>query len=87
MYNQAHGSSRTDIPPLVGSWAPARSILAIERFFLRLARAYEDRQQRRVAIRELRRLNDHILLDLGIERSRIPEVVDGQMAARRRWHR
>lgn len=34
-------------------------------------------QRRRAAIRELMRLSDHHLADLGIERSRIAEVVDG----------
>ena len=83
MYNQVHGSPTAGIPPLVEGWAPIRSIQAIERLVLWLSRAYQDRQQKRLAIRDLRRLNDHILRDLGIERSRIPEVAGAQVAARR----
>ena len=83
MYNQVHGSPTTGISPLVEGWAPIRSIQAIERLVLWLSRAYQDRQQKRLAIRDLRRLNDHILRDLGIERSRIPEVAGAQVAARR----
>ena len=84
MYHDVHGSPKAGIPPLVEGWSPIRSILAIERFVLRLVHIYEDRQKRRSAIRELRRFDDHILRDLGIERSQISEVADGQVAANRR---
>ncbi len=87
MYHDAHGSPQARIPPLVESWAPIRSIQAIERFILRLVRTFEDRQQERDAIRELHRLNDHTLRDLGIDRSRIPEVASAQVAARRHQQR
>ena len=37
-------------------------------------------RQRRSAIRELRSLSDHMLLDIGITRNNILEVVDGTLA-------
>lgn len=84
MYHDVHGSPRAGIPPLVQAWSPIRSIQAIERFVMRLAKGYEARQLRRAAIRDLRRFDDRILRDLGIERGRIPEVADAQVAAGRR---
>ena len=84
MYHDVHGSPKAGIPPLVESWSPIRSLQAIERFVLKLVQTYEDRQRRRSAIRELRRFDDHILRDLGIERSQIPEVADAQVAVNHR---
>lgn len=84
MYHEIHGSPKAGIPPLVQSWAPIRSIQAIERFVLGLAQAYESRQRRRAAIRELRRFDDRILQDLGIERGQISQVADAQVAMFRR---
>ncbi len=84
MYHDVHGSPNAAIPTLVEGWSPIRSIQAIERVILRLVQAYEDRQRRNAAIRELRRFDDHVLRDLGIERSQISEVADGQVAANRR---
>lgn len=84
MYHDVHGSPKVGIPPLVGTWSPIRSIQAAERFVLGLVQAFEDRQRRHAAIRELRRFDDHILRDLGIERGQITEVADGQVSANRR---
>ena len=84
MYHDVHGSPKTGVPSLAENWAPIRSIRAIERFVVRMAQAFEDRQRRHAAIRELQRFDDHILRDLGIERSRISEVADAQVAANRR---
>ena len=36
--------------------------------------------RRQVAIVDLQRLSNHILADIGIERGRIPELVDAMMA-------
>jgi len=49
-------------------------------FISRLISAIRDRRTRRDAIRDLRRMNDLQLTDIGIVRHRIPEVVDGMMA-------
>lgn len=84
MYHEVHGSPRAGIPPLVEGWSPIRSIQAIERFMLKLMQTYENRQRRNAAVRELRRFDDHILRDLGIERGQISEVADGQVSANRR---
>lgn len=84
MYHEAHRSPQAGIPPLVQSWAPIRSLQAIERFVLNLIRAHEDRLKRRGAIRDLQRFDDRVLRDLGIERGRIPEIAAAQAAAGRR---
>ena len=84
MYHDVHGSPKAGVPSLAEYWAPVRSFRAVERFVVRMVQAFEDRQQRRAAIRELQRFDDHILRDLGIERSRISEIADAQMAAKRR---
>ena len=84
MYHEVQGSPKVGIPPLVASWSPIRSIQAIERFVLRLAQTYETRQRRQAAIRDLRRFDDRILRDLGIERGRISDVADAQVAMDRR---
>lgn len=84
MYHDVHGSPKTGIPPLVASWSSIRSIQAIERFITGLVHSYETRQRRRAAIHDLRRFDDRVLRDLGIERGQIQEVADGQMAANRR---
>jgi len=49
-------------------------------FISRLISAIKERRTRRDAIRDLRRMNDLQLADIGIECHRIPEVVDGMMA-------
>ena len=84
MYHDVHGSPKAGFPPMAGSWSPVRAIHAVERFVARLATAYECRRRRRAAIRDLQRFDDHILRDLGIERSQIAEVAEGQVA---RYHR
>ncbi len=50
------------------------------RLVFRLVSAIRDRRRRRGAIRDLRRMSDLQLTDIGIERHRISEVVDGLMA-------
>lgn len=55
----------------------------------RLASAIKDSRTRRGTIHDLRRMNDLQLADIGIERRRIPEMVDALMsrnAARRENH-
>lgn len=41
---------------------------------------YLKARRRRQAIRDLRSLSDRVLNDIGIDRSQIPEVVDGMLA-------
>lgn len=73
------GLSRGDIPAAarrsLGLPAQGRSALAeiVEQIFRARARAG--------MIRDLRRLPDHILSDIGIERSMIEEAVDGVLAS------
>lgn len=51
---------------------------------LRLWRHIAEPWVRRAAIKELRRLNAHMLRDAGIERREIESLVDAMLAARRR---
>ena len=50
--------------------------------FYRAIRRVRDGIDRRRAILELARMQDWRLMDMGIERGRIPEVVDGLIARR-----
>lgn len=64
--------------------AKTRSPIFFERLAHRLAntRARMARnRRRRAAVRELMRLPDHVLADIGIERHQIREVVDGLSGA------
>ena len=54
----------------------------LTRFFRRMVRRVMDGIDRRRAILELARLPDWRLADLGIERGRIPEIVEGLIARR-----
>ena len=45
--------------------------------FTRIREKVKDARHRRLAIAELSRLDDRLLRDIGLERARIPEVVDG----------
>ncbi len=46
-------------------------------FLKRLVAAYKKWRERAVEIRELERLSDHLLADIGIPRAQIREVVEG----------
>ena len=46
-------------------------------FLKRLVAAYKKWRERAVAIRELERLSDYLLADIGIPRAQIREVVEG----------
>ena len=84
MYQDVHGSPRAVIPPLVESRVPVRSIQALERAVMTLYRAFEAWRERQAAVRELQKLDEHLLLDVGIERREIPEIVARQADADRR---
>lgn len=75
MYHAVHGSPRSGIPPLVRSWAPIRSIQAIERALYGLVHTVEAWREKRSAVRHLQSLDDRMLHDVGIERREIPEIV------------
>lgn len=84
MYQDVQGSPRVGFPPLAEGWTPIRAIQAIEAAVTRLYRAYEDWREQQAAIRDLQRLDDHRLRDLGIERFDISAVVARKAAANRR---
>ncbi len=48
-------------------------------FLKRLVAASKKRRERAVAIRELERLSDRVLADIGIARAQIREVVEGRV--------
>ena len=75
MYQAVHGSPRVGIPPLVQSWAPIRTIHAIERAVFGLVHGFEAWRERRAGVRHLRALDDRLLRDVGIERREIPDIV------------
>lgn len=75
MYQAVHGSPRAGIPPLVQSWAPIRTIHAIERTVFGLIHGFEAWRERRAGVRNLQALDDRLLQDVGIERREIPEIV------------
>ncbi|MEE8534428.1 MAG: DUF1127 domain-containing protein [Kiloniellales bacterium] len=73
------GLRRDEIPGLarrIARQTPARGPLVV-----RVVAALRNGLRRRAAIRELDRLPDRILDDIGVPRNRIPEMVDRQLAA------
>ena len=50
---------------------------------IRMFESLKHRMERRKAIRELSRLSDRMLQDIGVERDQIAQVVDGTLDARR----
>lgn len=56
----------------------------LSHFLRRLCRHLAEPWVRRATIKELRRLNAHMLRDAGIERHEIESLVDAMLAARRR---
>ncbi len=50
-------------------------------FLTRLVAGYKKWRERAVAIRELERLSDHYLADIGIARAQIREVVEGRFGS------
>ena len=84
MYQDVQGSPRAGIPPLVQSWAPMRSIQAIERAVMTLYHAFASWRERQAAMHQLQQLDEHLLQDLGIERREIPEIVARQALGTRR---
>ena len=82
MYQDVQRLPQSPIPLLVQSWAPIRAIQAIEHGFQKLQSRFAAWQESQAAVRDLQRLDDHLLRDLGIERREIPEIVAKQSAAR-----
>ena len=80
MYHAVQGSPRSGIPPLVNSWAPIRSIQAIERALYSLVHAVAGWREHRSAVRHLQSLDDRMLQDVGIERREISEIVSRRAA-------
>jgi len=53
----------------------------------KLGNRFQHWRDRRVTLRALTSLDDHLLRDIGIERDRIPDVVEETLAARERAER
>ena len=84
MYQDVQGSPRVGFPPLVESRMPIRSIQALERVAMTLYQAFVSWRERQAAIRDLQKLDAHLLQDVGIERRQIPDIVARQADAVRR---
>ncbi len=64
--------------PVAKPGAAAQAILRLGLTSLRRLRTW---RKRRLAIRELERLDDHLLADIGLDRGRIRHVVEGLAGA------
>ncbi len=64
--------------PVAKPGAAAQAILRLGLAPLRRLRAW---RKRRLAIRELERLDDHLLADIGLDRGQIRFVIDGLAGA------
>lgn len=84
MYRGMRLAGRTEAEgtDLLAQRAPHRPIAALDDFLHLLATAIGDWHRRRDAIRQLRRVDDRTLRDIGIERDRIGEAVDGMLGGR-----
>jgi uncharacterized protein YjiS (DUF1127 family) len=91
-----NGESREQTPatngkPIAKTLGRAGVADAFRRDLLRLARLvrrfilepYARRRRRRIAIAQLRSLDDHLLADIGLTRGQIEQAVDGMLPRRR----